>query len=108
MAKKYVQVEVLLVFGTTFLAGNWVKKEENPAGRRISEIEELKEACWNGLLETMLTEVCIQPPNGGILYLWDIKEAKSFLELDLSEVPLPIDRQESITPHSFLSFQVYN
>ena len=108
MAKNYVQVEVLLITGTTFLAEKWIKKEENPGGRCLSEIEELKEACWNGLLETMLTEVCIQPPNGGILYLWDIKEAKSFLELELSEVPLPIDRRQSITPHSFLNFQVYN
>jgi hypothetical protein len=108
MAKNYVQVEVLLVTGTSFLAGNWIKKDENPTGSHLSEMEELQEACWNGLLETMLPEVCIKPPNGGILYLWDVKEAKSFLELELSEVPLPIDRRLSITPHSFLCYQDYN
>ena len=108
MAKNYVQVEVLLMTGTTFLAGNWIKKDENPAAGCLSEIEELKEACWNGLLETMLTEVYVKPPNDGILYIWDIKEANSFLELELGEVPVPIDRRESITPHSFLCFQIYN
>ena len=108
MAKKNVQVEVLLITGTTFLAGNWIKKEENAADYLLSEMEQLKEACWNGLLETMLPEVWVKPPNDGFLYLWDVKEAQSFLELELSEVPAQIDRRISITPHSFLAFQNYN
>jgi hypothetical protein len=86
MAKNYVQVEVLLVTGTTFLAGNLIKKDHSDASRPASDIEQLQEACWNGLLETMLPEVWIKPPNDGILYLWDIKEARHFLELVLSEV----------------------
>jgi hypothetical protein len=108
MAKTYVQVEVLLITGTRFLAENLVKKDENPTGRLLSENEQLQEACWNGLLETMLPEVWIKPANDGILYLWDIKEAQSFLELVLSEIPLPIDRRLSITPHSFLCFHGHN
>jgi hypothetical protein len=108
MAKNYVQVEVLLITGTTFLAGNWIKKDESAADHLLSEMEQLKETCWNGLLETMLPEVLIKPPNDGVLYLWDVKEGQSFLELELSEVPLQFDRRLSITPHSFLSFQNYN
>ena len=108
MVKNYVQVEVLLITGTSFLAGKWIKKEEDPADHLLPEIEQLKEACWNGLLETMLPEVWIKPPNDGVLYLWDVKEAQSFLELELSEVPLQVDPRLSITPHSFLSFQNYN
>ena len=108
MANKYVQVEVLLITGTSFLAGNWIKKDENPATPPVSEVEHLKEACWNGLLETMLPEVWFKPPNDGILYLWDVKEARSFLELELGEIPVQADRSLSITPHSFLAFQDYN
>ena len=108
MAKNYVQIEVLLMTGTHFLAENRVKKDDNPADRQPSEIEGLQEACWNGLLETLLPEVLIKPPNDGILYLWDVKEAESFLELVLSEIPLPIDGRLSITPHSFFRFQDYN
>jgi len=108
MAKNYVQLEVLLMTGTSFLAGNWIKKDDNSAGRQASETEQLQEACWNGLLEAVLPEVLVEPGNGGILYLWDIKEAQSFLELVLSEIPLPIDQRLSITPHSFLCFQDYN
>jgi hypothetical protein len=107
MAQQYTQVEVLLMTGTGFLAGNWIPKDD-PAGRGLSDLEKLQEACWNGLLETMLPEVWIKPANDGILYLWDIKEARAFLELELSEVPLPFDKRLSITPHSFLGFQEYN
>lgn len=73
-----------------------------------SESEKLQEACWNGLLKTMLPEVWIDPPNGGTLYLWEVKEAESFLALELSEVPLPMDPRRSIKPRAFLSFQNYN
>lgn len=108
MVKNYVQLEVLLITGTSFLAGKWIKKEENAEDRLLSEMEELKEACWNGLLEIMLPEVWIKPPNDGVLYLWDVQEAKSFLDLELSEVPMKIDRRLSINPHSFQFFQNYN
>jgi hypothetical protein len=108
MAQKYVQVEVLLMTGTTFSAGNWVKKDDEATGRQPSEIERLQEACWNGLLKTMLPELWIASPNGGNLYLWEVKEGEAFLALELSEVPLPIDPRWSLTPHSFLSCQDYN
>jgi hypothetical protein len=108
MAKNYTQVEVLLLTGTSFLAGNLTKKDDKPTERHLSEIEQLEEACWNGLLKTMLPEVWIKPSNDGILYVWEVREAESLLELMLSEVPLPIDRRLSITPHSFLCYQDYN
>jgi hypothetical protein len=108
MQKKYVQVEVLLLTDTTFVAGSLVFKEDTTGRVDGSKIDRLQEACWNGLVETMLPEVWIKPPNKGTLYLWEIKEAQSFLELTLSEIPLPVDRHSSINPHSFLPFQVYN
>jgi len=108
MAKNYTQLEILLMTGTTFSAGNWVKKEDDPAGRQPSEVERLQEACWNGLLKTMLPELWIDPPNGAVLYLWEVKEAAAFLALVLSEVPSQIDPRWSLTPDSFLYCQNYN
>jgi hypothetical protein len=104
MAKNYVQVEILLVTGTSFSTRNWVSKDENPTAPTQPEIERLEEACWNGMFRTMLPELWIDPPNDGILYLWEVRQAESFLQLELSEIPLPIDPRRSITPHSFLSF----
>ncbi len=104
MAKNYTQVEVLLMTGTHFLAGNWIPKNDDPANRCLSDMEKLQDACWNGLLETMLPEVWIKPANDGILYLWDIKEGEACLELMLGEVPLPVDPRLSISPQSFMGF----
>jgi hypothetical protein len=108
MEKKHVQLEVLLMTGTSFATGSCIPNTDNPASRNQSEIQRLQEACWNGLLEAMLPELLITPPNGSTLYLWEVKEAQSFLQLHLSEVPLPVDPRETITPQSFLNFQVYN
>jgi len=108
MAKRYTQVEVVLMTGTTFLAGNWIPRDEEPTGRHLSDMEKLQEACWNGLLETMLPEVWVKPANDAILYLWDVQEGEDCLELMLSEVPVPVDPQLSISPHLFLSFQPLN
>src|SRR5580693_6670569 len=108
MAINSVQMEVLLMTGTSFLAGNWVRKDANVVERSYTQIEQLQEACWNGLVKTMLPEVWIEPPNGGILYLWEVKEAGAFLELKIGEIPLSIDRHLSLTPCYFLPFQVYN
>ena len=108
MEKKYFQIEILLVTGTTFSAGNWVGKEDGPPGRQLSESERLQEACWNGLLKIMLPEIWIDPPSGGTLYLWEVREAQSILTLELSEVPLPIEPAWSITPATLLSRQNLN
>jgi hypothetical protein len=108
MANKYVQMEVLLMTGTSFSAGNWVRKDANAVERNYTENEQLQEACWNGLVKAMLPEIWIEPPNGGILFLWEVKEAGTFLELKIGEIPLPIDCRLSLTPRHFLPFQVYN
>jgi hypothetical protein len=108
MAKHYIQVEVLLVIGTSFSTSNWVNKDEIPAARQQPEVERLEEACWNGLVKSMLPELWVDPPNEGILYLWEVKQSDSFLKLELSEIPLPIDPRRSIAPLSFLSFRNNN
>ena len=108
MARNYVQVEILLMTGTSFLAGNLTNKDGNPENSRFSENEQLQDACWNGLVQQKLPELWINPFNDGILYIWDIKEADSFLELELGEVPLPVNHRKSISPRCFFGFQNYN
>jgi len=105
MVKDYVQVEVLLVIGTTFSTSNWVDNDDKTDARQYTEIERLEEACWNGLLKPMLPEVWIDPPNDGILYLWEVKQGESCLKLELSEILTSIDPRRSIAPLSFLSFR---
>jgi hypothetical protein len=108
MNTNYTQLEVLLITGTSLTSQNLSKKEESRKNENLSENEKLEEACWNGALQTMLPEIYVQPLNGRAMYLWDIQERESFLELKLGEVPLPIEKQFSITPYSFFSTTSYN
>lgn len=73
-----------------------------------SKNEQLEEACWNGLLQTMLPEIFSKPAGANRLYLWEIKATASFLQLDLGEVPAAVESRFSIIPYSFLSIQSYN
>jgi hypothetical protein len=108
MKTNYSQQEILLMTGTTFVSSPWCRKEDSNKDDHISEKEQLEEACWNGWLQAMLPEVISHGANGGDLYLWQIREAGSFLELELCEVPEAIDRYFSIDPYSFLAFQSCN
>jgi hypothetical protein len=108
MNLNYTQLEVLLVTGTSLTAQNLSKKDGKSGSDNMSENERLEEACWNGLLQYMLPEIYEKPASGRALYLWQIREGRSFLELNLAEVPLPIDKHFSITPYSFFPTQSFN
>jgi len=103
-----VQQEILLITGTTLTSGELCKNDDTCPNDHLSGKERLEEACWNGLLQTLLPELCMQNADGEKLYLWEIKEGASFLELDLGEAPDTIDRYFSLDPYSFLSSRSYN
>jgi hypothetical protein len=108
METQNAQLEVLLITGTTFLSGDLCKKDDPRQDRHSPENNNLEEACWNGVLHTMLPEIFGQPAVDNRLYLWEIKATESFLQLDLGEAPALIDSRFSINASSFLSTQGYN
>jgi hypothetical protein len=108
MEPNYTQVEILLMTGTSFALGNLCKKEDSRRDDNITEKDQLQEACWNGLIQAMLPEICLRSENGDRLYLWNVKEAESFLELELGEIFADMDPHSSITPHLFFSTLAYN
>ncbi len=108
METRYEQLEVLLMTGTTLTSGYLCKKDDSLSGAHFTEEERLEEACWNGFLQNTLPEVSLQTATGGLLYLWQVKKAVTFLELELGEAPTPIERQYSISPYSFLFVESNN
>ena len=107
MKTDFTQQEILLLTGTTFSKREWSYKD-NDAKSNFTEKEQLEEACYNGLLEEMLPEIFILNSAEKKLYLWDIKQGKSFIELELGEVPDKIDQRFSIDPYSFLHLQFFS
>jgi hypothetical protein len=107
MQKNSTQQEILLMTGTSFSARQWADKIDSGEGRTNQE-EQLEEACWNGLLPEMLPEIFADNPNAKKLYLWKIRQAKSFLEIELGETPVEIDKYFSLDPDYFLSVHSNN
>ncbi len=99
------QQEILLMTGTSFSSRNWCEKETSEDGKNISPEDMLKEACWNGLLPEMLPEICSTSTGDKKLFLWEIIEAASFIDLVLGEVPGETEKYFSINPYSFLGLQ---
>jgi hypothetical protein len=108
MKTNSTQQEILLITGTSFSARQWCEKNETGNASNLSEQEKLQEACWNGLLREMLPEIFEQTEENKNLYLWKIKEASSFIELELGEFPESKDNYYSIDPYSFISEQLFN
>lgn len=105
MKTNSTQHEILLVTGTSFSSREFCETSDGLNYNPLTEKEKLVVACWNGLLPEMLPEIFEQPVNKK-LYLWEIREASSFIELELGEIYLELEKQFSIDPYSFLSMQM--
>ena len=93
--------------GTSFSSRQWCNKDGSPDKRNLTEKEKLEEACWYGLVKEMLPELFRQSGNDEKVFLWQIAEGNSFLELDMAEAPFEKDRFYSIDPYSFLDSKNY-
>jgi len=105
MKTKSTQQEVLLITGTRFSSRQCQDKKDAGNPNRLTDNEMLEDACWNGLIQSMLPEVFESIPDANKLYLWRTKEADAFIELELGEYPEEIEKEFSIDPYSFLPAQ---
>jgi hypothetical protein len=102
------QQEILLMTGTSFSNRQCHDNTDMEKARNLTEKEKLEEACWNGLLKDMLPEVFKEIDSQKELYLWQVKEATSFLELDLAEFPDEKDNYLSLDPYAFMPLQFFS
>ena len=102
--------EVLLLTSSWFAQRDLCKNDlpENNLQRKLSPIEQLQEACWNGLFDDFLRSAYSNTANGDKIFLWKIHTANSFLCLQLSQAPISIDPLKSLDPYLFLSLKNYN
>ncbi len=108
MKTNYTQQEILLLTGTSFSLQEFSETTDGLNYNHLTEKEKLEVACWNGLLPTMLPEIFQQNAVNKKLYLWEIREGSSFIELELGEIHLELEKQFSIDPYSFMPLQVFS
>ncbi|MEO9020658.1 MAG: hypothetical protein ABI237_13565 [Ginsengibacter sp.] len=105
--KTTIQQEILIMMGTSFSSRQCLQKMEDN-DLNYSETESLQESCWSGLLPAMLPEICQWAFQNKTLYLWQVKENRSAIEIDLSELPGVMEKDLSIDPHSFMEVKLMN
>ena len=104
--EKIIQQQILLCTGTHFSSRQcWQKL--NPGKQHLySEADRLQDACWNGMLKEMLPEVCNE--NDKDLYLWQIRENKYAIDIEIGQMPAEVEPQFSIDPYSFIESVCFN
>jgi len=105
MGRNSAYQEILLIRGTSFVTEELSKKDGARHNNHLFDNERLEEACWNGMLQTRLPEIFSEAPDGRGFFLWQIKEAESFLVLELGEAPTGVDGYSSIVPYLFVAAQ---
>jgi len=75
--------------------------------RQLSSTDKLAEACWLGLLHETMPEMIQKEISGKSLYIWQIHQRATSLQIMLSDVPPVIETEFSIDPHQFLG-SMYN
>ena len=98
-----IQQEILLLTGSTFSQRQFCENHTKDNRRNVSEIEKLKEACRNGLLDELMPETFTNKK----LCIWDIEETEFSLQIELSEYPSS-EKRFSINPYYFLRRIEYN
>ena len=102
------QQEILLITSTSFARRQYCDREDTDNTNTHPANEKLKEACWNGLLKEMIPEIFEADDNAAKLYLWQVREAKEFFALELSEYPTGVNKYLSIDPYRFMEVKQFN
>ena len=107
MKPEKTQQDIILVTTSTFSKREWCKTGVSDTDGQ-THMEQLEEACWNGLLCEMLPELIRQTACGRQLLLWHIRKGTSFLKVELSEFPPQLEEHFSIDAAFFLPTLVYS
>lgn len=96
-----MQQEILIVLHTVFAQNelNDIKRKES---KKFIRTEKTGEACVNGLLQKLLPVVFKNEADSKV-NLWQINYGFTFLQYELGELPLTIEKHYSLNPQYFLN-----
>lgn len=101
------QKELLLVLHSHFFSTQWVKKNHAEADGWFSQMEQLKNACRDGLSPEILPE-CFDKDYDRSLPLWKINDANTFIDLVFCKHTQKNEKQFSVNPYIFMQVQGFN
>ena len=102
MKKSSIQIEVLLLAGTSLTMLDLYEKDSAKNGD-LSVVEQLEQACWNGLLNELVPEFILRPMAARKYFISQIRQGDSILQIQLSNSVIEMAAQRSIDPCLFLA-----
>ena len=102
--------EILLNTESSFAQRELCENDYSTASNSspASQAEKLEEACWNGLLEDLLKGAIAFERTSQRLFLWKIDLADTFLCIQLSQAPSPVNQYQSMNPYVFMPLKNLN
>ncbi|MEO7263878.1 MAG: hypothetical protein ABIW38_03145 [Ferruginibacter sp.] len=99
MKQIYINQEILLRPGSSIFNKEWCENDTASDSKKLSQKEQVKQLCWNGMLPAMLPEICELNNEGKQLTLWEINETHNLLDLRMGELDQFMNDEWSINPY---------
>ena len=102
MKPENTQYEILLFMDNSFSQREFCSRDEKDSGRKLSPVEELERACWEGLLFEMFPEIL-----GGFSarrenFIWHIMNGKNYLNISVGTSPAITENETTIDPYFYI------
>ena len=94
--------EILLFIGTSLTNRQLTSSKENSNGKPYSAMEELEQACWNGIVHEMFPEILSSFYPKCECFLWHVLTGKNFLYINIGPNPVIAEHDTSIDPYFFM------
>lgn len=93
--------EILLIANTSLANKQHTTTRENSQDKKLSTIEELEKACWNGILHEMFPEILGSLYPNCESFLHQVLAGKNFVYINIGASPVIPDHDTSIDPYLF-------
>lgn len=100
--------EVLLLTTSTFSKRQLCETDAPEKNKTHTPAEQLEAACWNGLLEEVLTGIIEGSSTANKIFLWQVQMEKFYLRLSMGDCPPAFEKRYTLDPHIFLCEQEMN
>lgn len=94
--------EILLFTDNSFSRREFCPMDEKDNSRKLSSVEELERACWEGMLFEMFPEIL-----GGFTFrrenfIWHIMKGKNYLNISVGATPSITENETTIDPYFYM------
>lgn len=103
MKSSIIQHEIILVTNTSYYQRELMEKNEDPGNSVLSQAEKLEKACWNGLIDHVLSGIVEDELFPHNLTVRHTRAARAILKIELASYPVTLEKCHSIDSVFYLT-----